>query len=69
MFVWIIFVVLIFMLIGGAPAWPHSKEWGYGPTGIIALLLIVFLCLWVFGGLSSMGHQGWWGEHSSMMHQ
>ncbi len=71
MFVWIILLVLLFVLIGAAPAWPHSRGWGYRPTGIITLLLIIFLLLWMFGGFSTWGHHSWWGgghmQDQSMM--
>lgn len=63
MFIWIIFLVLLFVLIGAAPAWPHSRGWGYRPTVIITLLLIIFLFVWMFGGFSSWGHHAWWGHH------
>ena len=43
MFVWVMLFVLIVMLIGSSPSWPHSRGWGYYPTAKIALLLIVFL--------------------------
>lgn len=73
MFIWIILLVLIAVLIGAAPAWPHGRRWGYSPTAIIALLLIVFLCVWMFGGFSSWGHHSWWGgdhmQNQSMMHR
>ncbi len=61
MFVWILFWIMIVLLIGATPVWPHSRRWGYYPSSGISLLLVVLLCLWMFGGLSSFGHQGWWG--------
>ena len=42
----ILLVLLILMLIGAVPAWPHSQSWGYGPSGglgVIAIILIVLL--------------------------
>ncbi|MBW3530758.1 DUF3309 domain-containing protein [Shewanella sp. NKUCC06_TVS] len=44
----ILLVVLILMLIGVAPTWPHSKSWGYGPSGglgLVVLLLVILLLL------------------------
>ena len=41
----ILLIVLVLALIGVLPAWPHSRQWGYGPTGGIGLLVIVFLVL------------------------
>jgi hypothetical protein len=61
MFVWILFWIMIVMLIGATPVWPHSRSWGYYPSSGISLLLVIFLCLWMFGGLSALGHQSWWG--------
>lgn len=44
----ILFVVLILLLLGALPSWPHSRSWGYGPSGglgLIAIILIVLLLL------------------------
>jgi hypothetical protein len=71
MFIWIVCLVLLLALIGAVPAWRHSKRWGYRPTGIITLLVIIFLFLWMFGGFSTWGHHAWWGgdhtQDESMM--
>lgn len=45
----ILIVVLILILIGAIPAWPHSRSWGYGPTGIVGLLLVVLVVLALLG--------------------
>ena len=45
----ILLVVLILVLIGALPRWGHSREWGYGPTGIIGLILIIYLILFLLG--------------------
>ena len=45
----ILLIVLILLLIGAVPAWPHSRSWGYGPSGILCLLLIVILILALTG--------------------
>jgi hypothetical protein len=52
----ILLLLLIVLLLGGLPAWPHSRSWGYGPSGIVGLLLVVLLVLlimqvlpWGFG--------------------
>ncbi|WP_109117078.1 DUF3309 family protein [Azospirillum sp. TSO22-1] len=45
----ILLIVLILLLIGAVPAWPHSRSWGYGPSGILGLLLIVILILALTG--------------------
>ena len=41
----IIIIVLILLLIGALPTWPHSRGWNYGPTGLIGVLLIVAVIL------------------------
>ncbi len=47
----ILLVVLILMLIGAIPSWPHSKSWGYGPSGGLGLVLIIVLVLILMGRL------------------
>ncbi len=51
MLTWIILIVLVLLLIGAIPAWPYSRDWGYAPTGIIGVLIIVLLVLWLLGVL------------------
>jgi hypothetical protein len=45
----ILLIVLILLLIGALPSWPHSRAWGYGPTGGIGVVLIVVIVLLVVG--------------------
>ena len=45
----ILLVVLILVLLGALPTWGHSKEWGYGPSGIIGTILIIYLILVLIG--------------------
>lgn len=45
----ILIIVLILLLIGAIPAWPHSRSWGYGPTGGLGLVLIILLVLLLLG--------------------
>ncbi|MEQ1774157.1 MAG: DUF3309 family protein [Burkholderiales bacterium] len=47
----VLLVVLILVLAGVIPSWPHSKNWGYAPGGVVGLLLIVVLVMLVTGGL------------------
>jgi hypothetical protein len=49
MFGTILVVLLILMLIGAIPSWPHSRSWGYAPTGGIGLALVVVIVLLVLG--------------------
>jgi Protein of unknown function (DUF3309) len=45
----ILIVILVLMLIGTAPTWPHSRGWGYAPSGTLSVLLIVLLILALTG--------------------
>jgi hypothetical protein len=45
----LLFIVLLILLLGAVPAWPYSRGWGYGPSGVLSLLLIVFLVLLIMG--------------------
>ncbi|WP_077378844.1 MULTISPECIES: DUF3309 family protein [Mesorhizobium] len=47
----IIIIILILVLIGAVPAWPHSRSWGYGPSGIVGVVLVVVLLLLLMGRL------------------
>jgi len=39
----LLLLIVVFLVVGVLPSWPYSKSWGYGPTGIFTLLLILFL--------------------------
>jgi hypothetical protein len=48
----LIVILIILLLIGGIgtfPTWPHSTNWGYGPSGVIWLILVVVLIFWLLG--------------------
>jgi hypothetical protein len=45
----ILLVIIILMLLGVIPAWPHSRQWGYGPSGGLGLVLIILLVLILLG--------------------
>ena len=45
----ILLVVLILMLGGVLPSWPHSRSWGYGPSGGLGLVLVILLILLLLG--------------------
>jgi hypothetical protein len=47
----ILLVVVILMLVGAIPTWPHSKSWGYGPSGGLGLVLAILLILLLLGRL------------------
>jgi hypothetical protein len=45
----ILLIILILLLLGAIPAWPHSRGWGYGPSGGIGLLLVILIVLLLMG--------------------
>lgn len=45
----ILIIVLIILLIGAVPSWPHSRNWGYGPSGGLGLVVIVLIVLVLMG--------------------
>jgi hypothetical protein len=47
----ILLIVLILMLIGVIPAWPHSRGWGYAPSGVLGLVVVVLIVLLLMGRL------------------
>jgi hypothetical protein len=47
----ILLIILVLVLIGAIPAWPHSRSWGYAPSGVIGLLVLVLVVLLLTGRL------------------
>jgi len=47
----ILLIIIILMLIGVLPAWPHARSWGYGPSGIVGVVLLIVLVLFLMGRL------------------
>jgi Protein of unknown function (DUF3309) len=47
----ILLIILILLLLGVLPTWPHSRGWGYGPSGGIGLILIIIIVLLLLGRL------------------
>ena len=47
----IFLIILILMLVGAIPSWPHSKGWGYGPSGGLGLVVLIIVILLVMGKL------------------
>jgi hypothetical protein len=41
----ILLIILVLALLGAIPAWPHSRSWGYGPSGLLGLVLVVVLIM------------------------
>ena len=47
----ILIVILILMLLGMLPTWPHSRNWGYGPSGGLGLVVLILVVLLLLGRL------------------
>jgi hypothetical protein len=47
----ILLIVLVLLLLGAVPTWGHSRNWGYGPSGLLGLLLLVAVVLLLLGYL------------------
>jgi hypothetical protein len=45
----ILLIVLILLLIGALPTWPHSRSWGYAPSGAVTLIVVILLILLLMG--------------------
>ncbi len=45
----ILLVILILMLIGAVPTWPHSRSWGYRPSGSLGLIAVILIVLILMG--------------------
>ena len=45
----ILLIILVLVLVGVIPSWPHSKSWGYGPSGGIGLVVLILLVLLLMG--------------------
>lgn len=54
----ILLIILILILLGSVPAYPHSRKWGYGPSGVVSLLLVVLIILLLMGTVP-------WGWHTT----
>ena len=47
----ILLIVLVLILVGAVPSWPHSRSWGYGPSGGLGLVVIILIVLLLMGKL------------------
>lgn len=45
----ILLIILILILVGALPTWPHSRSWGYGPSSLLGVILVVLLILLLMG--------------------
>jgi hypothetical protein len=46
----ILLIILVLLLIGALPSWPHSRGWGYAPSGLVGLLVVILLVVLVMRG-------------------
>jgi hypothetical protein len=47
----VLLVILVLLLIGAIPAWPHSRSWGYGPSGVMGIILLILVIMLFTGRL------------------
>lgn len=47
----ILIIILVLLLLGAIPSWPHSREWGYGPSGLLGIILVIVVILLLMGRL------------------
>jgi hypothetical protein len=47
----ILLIILILMLLGALPSWPHSRSWGYAPSGALGLIVLIIIILLLMGRL------------------
>ena len=45
----ILLIVVVLMLVGAVPSWPHSRSWGYGPSSGLGLILVILVVLLLLG--------------------
>jgi len=45
----LLLVILVLALLGSVPAWPYSRGWGYGPSGLVGTVLVIVLILFLLG--------------------
>ena len=50
----ILIIILILVLVGALPSWPHSRNWGYGPSGILGVVVVVILMSLMLAGMDWM---------------
>jgi len=46
----ILLVILVLLLLGALPSWPHSRNWGYAPSGLLAVVVVILIVLLVMRG-------------------
>ncbi len=51
MLTWIVIIVLVLLLIGAFPRWSYSRRWGWRPSGILGILIVLVILAWLLGWL------------------
>jgi hypothetical protein len=54
----ILVVILVILVVGALPSWPHSRSWGYGPSGILTVLGVILLAFILFGDGNNRRNDG-----------
>jgi len=45
----LLLIIVVLLLIGAIPSWPYSRSWGYGPSGVLGLVLVIIVVLFALG--------------------
>ena len=45
----LLLIIFVLLLLGSVPAWPYSRNWGYGPSGLLGVILVIVILLWALG--------------------
>jgi hypothetical protein len=45
----LLLIIVVLLLVGAIPSWPYSRSWGYGPSGVLGLVLVIILVLFLLG--------------------
>jgi hypothetical protein len=45
----VLLIILILLLVGAIPSWPHSRSWGYAPSGVLGIVLLIVIVLLLLG--------------------
>ncbi len=61
MLFWFLMICLLIFAVAATPRWPHSRQWGYYPSGGIFLFLLILLMLWWMMWLPGWGAHPYWG--------
>lgn len=51
----LLLITVLILLLGGLPTWPHSRNWGYGPSGVLGVLLVILLVMMILNLIPPVG--------------